>query len=68
MLFVFFFFYERSCLVGLKMDSFLGNPPTMCKKKNPLKYLKDFEMEPHACQDMEGSAVLSSVDFRRLFF
>lgn len=41
------------------MDSFLENPP-LCKKKKPsLKYLKDLEMEPDACQDMEENAVLS---------
>lgn len=34
-----FFFYERYCLFGMRIDSFLGNPPTMCKKTPSLKYL-----------------------------
>lgn len=35
-----FFFHDRYCLFGLRIYSFLGNPPTMCKKPPSLKYLE----------------------------
>jgi len=40
----------------LKIDSFFREPSYYVQKKTPLNYLKDFEMEPDACQDMEESA------------